>query len=63
VFERLARSAPTNSLYAGWLAHAYGRTAEAANAHDILGGLTSRDTAGYVSAANAAIGYIGSGDP
>jgi TolB-like protein/Flp pilus assembly protein TadD/predicted Ser/Thr protein kinase len=62
VFERLARSAPTNSLYAGWLAHAYGRTGEVTKAHEILSSLTRRDTAGYVSPSNVAIGYIGIGD-
>jgi serine/threonine-protein kinase len=61
-YERLARGAPDNSLYAGWLAHVYGRVGNADAARAILSQLTSRPNARQLAAANIAIGYIGLGD-
>lgn len=61
-YERLARAAPDNSLYGGWLAHVYGRNRRVSEARAILTALASRPNARRVAAANIAIGYIGLGD-
>jgi tetratricopeptide (TPR) repeat protein len=61
-YERLARSAPENSLYGGWLAHVYGRAGRAAQARALLSQLSSHPDARRLAAANIAIGYIGIGD-
>jgi Flp pilus assembly protein TadD len=61
-YERLARAAPDNSLYAGWLAHVYGRAGRLQQAREILTRLSMSKSARDVAAANIAIGYIGIGD-
>jgi serine/threonine-protein kinase len=61
-YERLAKGAPDNSLYAGWLAHVYGRAGRIHEARAILASLASRPNARRLAAANIAIGYIGIGD-
>ena len=61
-YERLARSAPDNSLYGGWLAHVYGRVGRTEQARTVLSQLAKRPDARRLAAANIAIGYIGIGD-
>ncbi len=61
-YERLARAAPDNSLYGGWLAHVYGRAGRTEQARAILLRLSKLPNARQLAAANIAIGYIGMGD-
>jgi eukaryotic-like serine/threonine-protein kinase len=61
-YEQLARAAPDNSLYAGWLAHVYGRAGRSQEARQILSRFNTPKSGGNVAAANIAIGYIGVGD-
>ncbi|HUE87840.1 MAG TPA: protein kinase [Vicinamibacterales bacterium] len=60
--ERLCAAHPRSSLYAAWLAHAYGRAGQQVRAQQILDELVAASKTAYVSAANIAIGYIGLGD-
>ena len=61
-YERLIRVAPDNSLYAGWLAHVYGRAGRSQQAREILNRFSTRQAGREVAGANIAIGYIGIGD-
>jgi TolB-like protein/Tfp pilus assembly protein PilF len=60
--ERLHAAHPGSSLYAAWLAHAYGKAGDRVRAQKILDDLIATSRTRYVSSANIAIGYIGLDD-